>query len=164
MMGTLKEKAVQAANKWLGPSTLDEMQELKTLKIYRNGMIFTWLALMVAIVAQLLAGARLPQIAGEWLIFMAVDIYILGAMIKAGIWSTRRKLKADWPTSLWASAIASVSTLAFGWATSGTLWGGLLTAAITLVLCLVCFAILLQVYKIRQKKLEQEPEEKNDGE
>lgn len=72
---------------------LDEFQEQKLLKIEHNGMWFAFWALLASILIQLIISESseiyLRSIAPEWLIFMCLCIYLGGACLKNGIWSTR---------------------------------------------------------------------------
>ena len=66
---------------------LDERQEQIVLKIEHNGCWFAFWALLVALfVEQFIFGFDFKYIAGEWIIFMILAVYLCGACLKNGIW------------------------------------------------------------------------------
>lgn len=69
---------------------LDERQEQKMLRIEHNGCWFAFWALAAALVIQmLLFKDAWEHMAGEYIIFMCLGVYILAASIKNGIWDRR---------------------------------------------------------------------------
>jgi len=70
---------------------LDEMQEQKLLKIEHNGVWLAFWGLLLMIIIQTIAGRgnALQYMAGEFIIFMALSIYLLAACLKNGIWDRR---------------------------------------------------------------------------
>ena len=55
---------------------LDEMQEQKLLHIERNGCWFAFWGLLLALVVQALLGLDMKALAGEWVLFMALAVYL----------------------------------------------------------------------------------------
>lgn len=86
---------------------LDEMQEQALLKIEHNGCWFAFWGLLVMMAAEALLGFGVKAIAGEWIIFMALALYLCVDCIRHGIWD--RHLKASGKTNLIASLVAAVS-------------------------------------------------------
>ena len=77
-------------------SNLDEMQEAKLLEIEHNGCWLAFWGLVIAMIVQLFTtdAADLPRtLAGEWILFMALAVYLGEACLRNGIWD--RRLKAD---------------------------------------------------------------------
>ena len=101
-------------------SSLDEMQEAKLLGIEHNGCWLAFWGLLAAIVVQLFVFGmeNFRYIAGEWVVFMALAVYLGEACLRNGIWD--RRLKADRRTNLTISLIAGAAA-------------GLIFAAVSLV-------------------------------
>ena len=101
-------------------NNLDEMQEQELLKIEHNGCWLAFWGLLAAIVVQLFVfGAEnFRYLAGEWVVFMALAVYLGEACLRNGIWD--RRLKADRKTNLTISLIAGAAA-------------GLIFAAVSLV-------------------------------
>ena len=74
---------------------LDEMQEQRLLHIERNGCWFAFWALLISIFVQMFifGPGNFKEIAGEWIVFMILAIYLSAACLKNGIWD--RRLKPD---------------------------------------------------------------------
>ena len=88
---------------------LDEMQEQRLLHIERNGCWFAFWALLISIFVQMFifGPGNFKEIAGEWIVFMILAIYLSAACLKNGIWD--RRLKPDLKTNLAASLIAAIA-------------------------------------------------------
>lgn len=106
----------------------------------------------------------LQKLAGEWVVFMCLSIYILAACLKDGIWD--RRLKATPKTNLIVSAIAAVLLALINFFISLRNYGDMKTAVLTAVLLLIgtflpCFAALSffsAIYKKRRNALESDDE------
>lgn len=78
--------------KWFNKkSNLDEMQELKLLKIESRGFWIGFLGLFLAIAIQVLIyGPENENInhtlGGEFIVFMCMGIYLMGSCLRNGIW------------------------------------------------------------------------------
>lgn len=68
----------------------DEMMEQKLLKIEHNGMWISFWGLLIAIVVQTIMGVPAKQMAGEWIVFMALALYTSIACLRAGIWERKK--------------------------------------------------------------------------
>lgn len=86
-------------------SNLDELQEQKLLGIERNGVWFAFWSLLAAILVQ--STLDIGNMIGEWIVFMALALYLLVACLKKGIWS--RTLQANTKTNLVVSSISSTA-------------------------------------------------------
>ncbi len=152
-------------------SNLDEMQEAKLLRIEHNGCWLAFWGLLAAIIVQLFVFGpeNSRYLAGEWVVFMALAVYLSEACLRNGIWD--RRLKADRRTNLIVSLVASVAAgLIFG-AIALVRYHSLGGAAASFAICFVavfagCFLMLsitAREYKKKLARLEDESaEEEND--
>ncbi len=147
-------------------SNLDERQEQVLLGIEHNGCWLAFWGLLVSILAQeVIYGGELKYIAGEWLVFMVLCLYMLYACMKSGIWD--RRLKPDMKTNALASAAACLVVAATAFllvarrmenmriAGYAALFGGL----VTFILCFVSLSASAAAYRKKQQEDEAEPEE-----
>ena len=91
-------------------SNLDEMQEQELLKIEHNAYWFCFVGLLVAIGAQTILSDDWKVVAGEWIVFMLANLYVLIGCMRAGIWD--RRLRSDAKTNLVVSLVAGLVTAA----------------------------------------------------
>lgn len=144
-------------------SNLDEMKEQQLLHIERNGC---WLAFWGLFIAQgiqfVMNGDNMMRnVAGEWIVFMLLALYLAIACIRRGIWD--RKLKPNFATNLVVSLIAGVVcfTIFFGksYRDYGSMAGAIATGVIMFIAvtgcCLVGLVFMSKVYKLKNKKLEE---------
>ena len=96
------------------------MQEAKLLQIEHNGCWLAFWGLLVAMIVELFVFGveNMRYFIGEWIVFMALCVYMGEACLRNGIWD--RRLKADRKTNLTVSLIAGATA-------------GLVFAAISLV-------------------------------
>ena len=92
-------------------SNLDEMQEQALLKIEHNGCCLAFWGLLAAMGIQMLLKVPGKAMLGEWIVFMALCVYLLAACLRQGIWD--RHLKANPKTNLVVSAVAGVAVSIF---------------------------------------------------
>ncbi len=147
-------------------SNLDEMQEQKLLKVEHNGVwLAFWGLLAVMVIQMLIYGVDIrPQLAGEWVVFMCLAIYMLIGCIRIGVWD--RRFRADGKTNLWISLVASLLTgfimALISYRSFHEITAAFITFAlnvvIVFVLVLVALTVTAQIYKKRLVKLEQEDE------
>ena len=146
-------------------SNLDEMQELKLLKIEHNAYWFCFVGLLAAIAVQTILLDDWRIVAGEWIVFMLVNFYVLVSCMRAGIWD--RRLKADAKTNLLVSLLAG--------AVMGAIWffvinrrvdnarisllGAVFVLVLVAVLCFVALQLSARAVRKRQEALNAEPEE-----
>lgn len=146
-------------------NNLDEMQELELLKIEHNGCWLMFWGLLLAIVVQALLGVDWKAIAGEWILFMGLCLYLGIACAHAGIWD--RRLKMDAKTNLLVSLVAALCAggflFAYTWlqyhALQGSLVAALITAVVCFVICFVSLSLAARSVKKRQETLNAETEE-----
>lgn len=145
-------------------NNLDEMQEQKLLQIEHNACWFCFWGLLVAMVVQLIIfiPENISALAGEWIIFMCLCLYISIACMKQGIWD--RRLKATPLTNLFmslgAAFIIGVCFFFVSYKNWGYLPGAITTAVlcfgVTFVLCFIALTIASEIYKKRTHELEEE--------
>ena len=144
---------------------LDEMQEQKLLHIERNGCWFAFWGLLLALVVEALLGMDMKALAGEWVLFMALAVYLGIACSRAGIWD--RRLRSDARTNLVVSLVAGLVTAAVWFFVierrAGnvriSLGGAAFTFVLVAVLCFAALQISAAAMKKRQAKLNAEPED-----
>ena len=147
-------------------NNLDEMQEQKLLRIEHNGCWLAFWGMLAALMIQsaLFAG-DFRIIAGEWIVFMVLAVYLCGACMRSGIWS--RSLGMDMKTNALASLAAGCVVFLFilvttgirygSWA--GALAGGLIGGGTVFVLCLAALALAARSTRKKLQQLEAEPVE-----
>nr|WP_314459120.1 DUF6773 family protein [uncultured Clostridium sp.] len=149
-------------------NNLDEMQEQKLLKIEHYGFWFVYWGLLAAILLQVTLSSDVKNlfrtIAGEWLVFMLVSIYMLIACLINGIWD--RRLKPNFKTNIIISLLSSTLCGAIFFVFSYYKYGKLAGAAATgifmfaqiFVLSIGALTFCVFIYKKRVRKLETEGE------
>ena len=151
-------------------SNLDEHQEQVLLKIERNCCWFAFWGLLIIMAIQMLMGFGredgFKNLAGEWIIFMCMALYLVIACAKNGIWD--RRLKQNTTTNLVCSAVTGVVVAIFNFVMVfknvpdkliGSMVAGVFMGCFTFVLVFVSLEIVMRTCAKRQKKLEEEPVE-----
>lgn len=151
-------------------SNLDEHQEQVLLKIERNCCWFAFWGLLIVMAIQMLMGFgqedSIKNLAGEWIIFMCMALYLVFACIKNGIWD--RRLKQNTITNLVCSALAGIAMAIFNFVMicktlpdrlMVSLKAGAFMGCFTFVVVFVLLEIVMKVCAKKQKKLEEEPVE-----
>ena len=144
---------------------LDEMQEQKLLHLEHNMAWLAFWGLLGAILVQLvLKPGDMGGILGEWIVVMALCLYLVAGCFKNGIWD--RKLKPEPKTNFLAGLFAGALTggvfglIAYrntGLLSRGLVWFGGVGAGMT-VLCWLLLTITAKLYKKRVSQLEDAPE------
>lgn len=142
-------------------SNLDEMQEQALLKIEHNGCWLAFWGLLAAMGLQMVMRVPGRQMLGEWIVFMALSLYIVIACLRKGIWD--RHLKANWKTNLIVSLLAAVATGILVTLSNPYLSEPLdyvlvagLTGGFTFVLCFAALSVCTKLYRNRRNKLDKE--------
>lgn len=147
-------------------NNLDERQEQALLQIEHNACWIAFWGLLIAMGVELVVfDYDMRTMAGEWIIFMIMCVYIFAKCMKNGIWD--RRLKPDAKTNALMSVIAAVvSGLIFGAALyhrypdfETAAYVAVASAVIVFVLCFVCLQLSARELKKKKEKLEEEPEE-----
>ena len=142
-------------------NNLDEMQEQELLKIEHNGCWLAFWGLLAAMALQMVMRVPGRQMLGEWIVFMALSLYIVIACLRKGIWD--RHLKANRKTNLIVSLLAAVATGIFVILSNPYLSEPLdyvlvagLTGGFTFVLCFAALSVCTKLYRNRRNKLDKE--------
>ena len=142
-------------------SNLDEMQEQALLKIEHNGCWLAFWGLLAAMALQMVMRVPGRQMPGEWIVFMALSLYIVIACLRKGIWD--RHLKANRKTNLIVSLLAAVATGILVTLSNPYLSEPLdyvlvagLTGGFTFVLCFAALSVCTKLYRNRRNKLDKE--------
>lgn len=100
--------------KWFQKNNLDEMQELKLLKIESRGFWIGFYALFLSIVVQSFLygpGKAGNMLVGEFVPFLCMGAYLVGGCLRNGIWD--RRLKATPAVNIGFSLFAAAATALF---------------------------------------------------
>lgn len=154
--------------KWMKQNKLDEMQEMKLSMIEKRGCWFAFWALLAVMAVQLTIFKATPaEMAGEWIVFMCLAMYLAVACIRAGIWD--RHIPATPLANFIASLIAGIVVWilniivmvnqGFQENVRAALFPASFIGILTFILCMILMTIATTCYKKRVKKLESEPEE-----
>ena len=144
-------------------SNLDERQELKLLKIEHNGCWIAFWGLLIVMLIQMIVGNdSIKNIAGEWVVFMSLVLYLSIDCVRNGIWD--RKLKPNLRTNIIASSIAAVLAGIIWFGVSyrnyhkliGSIATGIIMFVQVEILGLLALMISSKIYKRRVQKLEED--------
>lgn len=149
-------------------SKLDEMQEQNLRKLESWGYWLTWGALLLSMMVQMLvykedAGKYLK---GEWIVFMASNLYMVIGCVRLGIWSRRGipSFKGLCLISLLAGLVTGIFVAVYNYLIYGDVLTALATVILaslfTFVLCLLVLVVSVSAYKKRRQKLDSEGDEK----
>ena len=145
-------------------NNLDEMQEQKLLKIEHNGVWLAFWGLAVSILIQGLNSGvnEFRNIIGELVVFLGLDLYLLVACIKNGIWD--RKLRANAKTNVIVSLVGGTIIGLLYFTSSylkyhkllGSIATGIIMLSTTALLTFITLSVCASIYKKRVKKLEED--------
>ena len=151
-------------------NNLDEMQEQELLKIEHNGCWLAFWGLLIAMIIQSFALGNMDfkTLAGEWIVFMVLALYLAFACVRRGIWD--RKLTMNTKTNLIISVLTGIVMGLFNAVMVfknyhkpvGTIAAAVIIALITFVLCFVILSIMMKQTNKRKAALEAEPEDANE--
>ncbi len=140
---------------------LDEMQEMKLLKIEHVGCWLAFWGLTISIMLQTALGEyQFRQVMGESIILLVLSIYLLIACIKNGIWD--RRLQPTKKTNLYLSLGTGGIVGAFWFVTSyyryHMLFASLMTFVFMFIFCsllvMICLSITSLIYKKRKQHMD----------
>lgn len=151
-------------------NNLDEMQELKLLKIESKGFWIGFIGLFLAIMAQIfLFGQEYAgNTRGEFVIFLCMGIWLVGGCLRNGIWD--RHLKASPAVNIGLSILAAFVTALFNAVVSYRNYQSMSGAFAVFIVYFLMTGTLLSVtlctctalYHRRRKRLEEENEDDAD--
>lgn len=156
--------------KWYSKKNkLDEMQELKLLKIESRGFWLGFFGLFASILAQIVIyGSDVGNtLTGEFIIFLCMGIYLIAGCLKNGIWD--RHLQATPKVNIGFSLLAAALTALFNAIMSYRNYHNVGGAVAVFIVYFFMVGIILSVtmclcsafYQRRKKKLEEEYEEES---
>ena len=157
--------------KWFQKNNLDEMQELKLLKIESRGYWIGFLGLFLSIAVQaFLYGPENAgdMIFGELIVFLCMGLYLVGACLLNGIWD--RHLQATPAVNIGLSLLAAVLTALFNAIVSYRTYQNMPAAAAVFIVYFFMIGTVLSVtlctcsalYHRRKKRLEDEYDDEKD--
>ena len=151
-------------------SKLDERQEMALGKIESKGCwIAFWGLLAVMAIQAVLYDFDAKTLAGEWVVFMILCIYIGGACAKEGIWCRTFEPSAG-SNALFSLGgglglgiiVGASKYLQYPDAIGGCVATGLLVGGFTFILCFIKLSVSAKSYAKRKEELEAEPEEEEE--
>ena len=153
--------------KWFKKSSLDEMQELRLLKIESSGFIGLFLAIVVQIVIYGTESIREVYV-GEFIVFLCMGIYLIVECLRNGIWD--RHLPATPAVNIGLSLLAAAVTGLFNAIVSYHNYHDTTAAFVIFIVYFLMLSVVIYVtltvcsalYRRRRKYLEEEREEDAD--
>lgn len=143
-------------------SKLDEMQEIKLLKIEHYGFWAMFGGLLAAAAIQNALGADIQQYAGELIVLGIVSVGTLAASLWVGIWD-----RHSGPTAGSSALAALAAAIIAGAMNSSYLPGALMVAGFTWVLTFFVLQLCATIYRNRNrsmdKKMDEDTKEKEDS-
>ncbi len=149
-------------------NNLDERQEEALLRTESKGFWLAYWLLMVVILIEAVVGTtpfgeQIPTMAGEWIVFMVMCVYVLSRCMKDNVWDRRLKpnFKTNLLLSLGAGAVIGVVCICMLLVNGITDVIDLLIAfgagfVGTAGLCLIALSICAAAYKKKRAQLEAE--------
>lgn len=152
-------------NRKIQKNRLDEMQEQKLLQIEHIGCWIAFWGLAASLFVQCCLGLEWNCLAGEWIVFMSLSLYITIACMKNGIWD--RKLEPTQKVIVWSSVIAGVVCGFLQFARSyreyhvlpGSIAAGVFIMVFVAAVCYAVMLIVAYIYRRRVARLESEEED-----
>lgn len=145
---------------------LDEMQEQKLLQIEHTGFLLAFFGLFAASLVQAALFPLEPRYAaGEWIVFLAIGLYVGIRCARNGIWS--RYIMNNKRSALIAALLAGLFVAVFTFATTyvrygtplGALAAGIIGGVVTFLLALAALLLSGRYTRKRNERLEEETEE-----
>ncbi len=146
-------------------NNLDEMQEQELLKIEHNGCWLAFWLLLLSMIVQSIAfgGLSFKTLAGEWIVFMVLSLYLAFACARKGIWDRKIPMtyKANVIIPLIAAAVVGLFNAVVIFKNyqkpAGTLLAAAVIAAITFIVCLAVLTLMMKHTEKRKAIMEAEP-------
>ena len=151
-------------------NNLDERQEQTLLQIEHNGCWLAFWGLAAALIVQrIFFDYDFRNLAGECIVFAALALYIAVGCLRHGIWD--RRLKPNTSSNLAVSLTAALITGILGFIftvkrfpdkIAGSLASGIVYAVITFTVCFAVLQFSADLFRKKQAKLEEEPQENEE--
>lgn len=158
--------------KWFNKkNNLDEMQELKLLKIESKGFWIGFIGLVAAMAVQALCyGAEFAHdmMLGELIVFLCMGLYLVAGCLKNGIWD--RHLQPSMSANIGLSLVAATLTALFNCVLSYRTYQDRKAALAVFIVYFFLIGTVLSVtlclctllYRKRKKQLETDEEDTKD--
>ena len=151
-------------------NNLDEMQEQELLKIEHNGCWLAFWLLLIALVVESIAFKNIDfrTLAGEWIVFMVLTVYLAFACIRRGIWDRRIPMnaKANLIMSLIAAVVLGIFNAIIIYKhyqkPVGTIAAAFITAAVTFIICFAIMTVMMKQTQKQKAKRDEEPSDANE--
>jgi len=151
-------------------SNLDERQEQILLQIEHAGCWIAYWGLLISILVQeIVYRGDFRYVLGEWIVFLALCVYVLAGCIRNGIWDRHIKptMKNNAIASLIAAGVIFLFTFImvnrnFPGKPVGAAAAGLAAAIVVFVLCLIALSLAKRATEKKQAQLEAESEEEDE--
>ena len=151
-------------------NNLDERQEAALQKSESKGFWLAYWLLLIIMLAEMVVNAtrfakEIPLVAGEWIVFMILCVYMIVSCSKNNIWDRRLQptFKTNFLISLLAGIVVGMVCFVMVYLASARIDISLIGAGIgfvaTAVLCLLTLMIFASAYKKKKAKLEQQDNE-----
>ena len=137
-------------------TVLDEREMQEMYRVEHFGLWLMYGLLCAAVLVQLISGAPLAQMAGEFAVVMVTSIAMVIANVRHGIWdqSSRPSLRGNVAYALGAGVcVAAVLTVV-----SGNVVSSLAAGCCAGLLCFAALMLLMHYMQRRQAKQEEELE------
>ena len=150
-------------------SNLDGQQERKLLEIESRGCWMAFWGLVIALFVEALVIRDVRAIAGEWILFMGLAVYLTVSCIRAGIWDRRMDMsrKTILTISVIVGLCIAVFLFGFTFLRHQRLVGALGFAAIwgigAIVLCYLVLLLAARATQKRHDRLNAEPDDETDA-
>lgn len=131
---------------------LDEMQEQTMRRIEARGFWLLWSGLFLAILVQIVLRTPSSQWVGEFVVFMAGNIYMIIECLRNGFWD--RHLAANAPANALISLFAGVVVAVVTGLANGYWLFALIPGVITGVVCFVLLQVCMHAAEKRRKELD----------
>ena len=150
-------------------NNLDERQEQTLLRIEHNGFCLAFWGLLAAMIVQIILDFDFRNLAGEWIVFMLLALYIAVGCMKQGIWD--RRLKPDTSSNIAVSLTSALAAGILGFVRTvkrfpdkiaGSIATGIAYAIMIFVVCFAALQFSAQLFKKKQSELEKEPLENEE--
>lgn len=153
--------------RWYDKQQLDERQEQILLQIEHRGCWFAFWALLASIFIQsfLYGMGDLEHIAGEWLVFMALALYLMLSCTKHGIWDRKYAptVKNNLILSISAAVVFAILFAVINYHTYQLIDGAVATAIfmffLLFVLTFLALSLVSRLTYKRLNKLENTPDD-----
>ncbi|MBR5641427.1 MAG: hypothetical protein IKW92_04805 [Firmicutes bacterium] len=149
---------------------LDERQEQIMLQIEHVGCWIAYWGLLISILVQeIVYHGDFRYVLGEWIVFLALCVYVLVGCIRNGLWDRHIKptMKNNAIASLIAAGVIFLFTFImvsrnFPGKPVGAAAAGLFAAVVVFVLCLIALTMAKRATEKKQAQLEAESEEEDE--